>query len=144
MKLLAISAFLLISAAAHASPCTGVDRTLTQSQKIAFLPSIERHLNNQLCKGLGQIISMSAEDIFQVFRVDKWHIVYVNSHVSDEPFLFYNSTPDGAERYLTAWAGGAAMDEGPEIYAWLLREAPGIPHKLASCFAWHVTRDRDK
>jgi hypothetical protein len=144
MRLSAIIAIFLIPAAVHASPCTGIEQVLTQTQKVAFLPSIERHLNNQLGKGLGQSISMSPEDIFQVFRVGKWHIVYVNSHVSDEPYLFYNSAPDAAERYLTAWAGGATMDEGAEIYAWTLREAPGIPHKLASCFSWHVTMDREK
>jgi hypothetical protein len=34
------------------------------------------------------------------------------------------------------------MDEEQSIRAWTLRNAHGIPPKLASCFAWYVTHGR--
>ncbi len=134
---------LLVSTNALCSPCAGVDRRLSDAQRHSLVPALERHLNNQLGQELGQVIRLSAEDVFKSFRVGKWHIVYLNSHVSDEPFLFYSSAPSQAERYITAWAGAATSDEGPAIYAWVRHEAPGIPKKLASCFAWYVTKSGD-
>jgi hypothetical protein len=32
-----------------------------------------------------------------------------------------------------------SLDEEQEIRAWTLKNAPGIPRRLASCFTWHAT-----
>jgi len=132
------------SFAATTSPCKGVDRSLTESQRRAYRPAIERHLNAQLAAGLGEAISLTPADLFQQFRVGSWHIVYVNTTISDEAFLFYDGRPDRRPAYLADWAGAATFDEGPEIIAWLRKNLPALPHKLAACFAWHVTQARDQ
>ena len=69
--------------------------------------------------------------------------MYVDTHQSDEAFLFYDRDPP-ARPYKSLWAGGAAIYKEREIRAWTLKNAPGIPAKLADCFAWHVTHDRDQ
>ena len=128
---------------AYADPCTGVDRTLTEAQKVLYTSVIGTHLNKQLGPDVHQKITLTTADVFQQFRVGKWHIVYVNTGVSDEPFLFYDRPPSQAKAYLTAWGGGAARNEGPYIHSWLRKEAPGIPSLLANCFVYHITQDRD-
>jgi hypothetical protein len=45
---------------------------------------------------------------------------------------------------VTEWSGAATVFETSEIEQWILENAPGIPKRLASCFAWHVTLNRDK
>jgi len=82
-------------------------------------------------------------DVLQAFRFDGWTILYVDSHEADEAFLFYSHDPLH-NRFVTIWSGAAATNEEQSIRAWTLKNAPGIPPKLASCFAWHVTSDRDK
>ncbi len=129
--------------ASAASPCTGIDRSLSATQQSDYAVAIERHLNQQLGPEVQQKITTAPQDIRQVFRLGTWHIVYVHTHVSDEPFLFYPQAPDKAAAYLTAWAGGATSDEAPRIRAWLYKNAPGIPKPLARCFAWQVTAVRD-
>lgn len=144
MKRIAVLMVALCLNPAFGSPCSGVDRELTNSMKAAFAPDIEKHLNKQQGPLVNQTIYIKPEDILQVFRIGKWHVIYVNNHVSDEPFLFYNSTPQKSAAYLFAWSGAARMDEGPEIEKWVKAQAPSIPRKLAACFAWHVTRARDQ
>jgi hypothetical protein len=113
------------------SPCDGVDRNLTANHKLAFAPAIARQLRVQRV------------DVLQSFRFGGWIILYVNSHDADEAFLFYPHDPLHT-RYVTMWSGAAAWNEEESIRAWTVKNAPGIPPRLASCFAWHVTSDRDQ
>ena len=126
-----------------ANPCSGIDRSLSPAQQRNYAVAIGQHLNQQLGPEVQQKITTAPQDIRQVFRQGWWHIVYVHTHVSDEPFLFYPLPPDKAAAYVTAWAGSAASDEAPSIRAWLRKNAPGIPPALARCFAWQVTAARD-
>ena len=112
------------------SPCSGVDRTLTEARKVQLAPLVARQMG------------ITSAEILQSYKYQSWYIIYVNTHVSDEAFLFYPGDPSRT-KYLTAWGGGAGVNEGPEVLQWLKRKAKGIPNKLASCFAWHVTKDRD-
>jgi hypothetical protein len=112
-----------------ASPCDNVDRSLTEDSKAALAPAIASQLHAQKV------------DVLQSFRFDGWTILYVNSHNADETFLFYPHDPLNT-RYITMWSGAAAWNEERSIRKWTLKNAPGIPKKLASCFAWHVTSDR--
>lgn len=82
-------------------------------------------------------------DVLQSFRLDGWTILYVDSHEADEAFLFYSHDPL-RPRYITMWSGAAARNEEQSIRAWTLKNAKGIPPKLASCFAWYVTNDRQQ
>ncbi|HVT98900.1 MAG TPA: hypothetical protein VHE33_15450, partial [Acidobacteriaceae bacterium] len=111
--------------------CSGVDRTLSKERAEAFEPSVARQLRAK------QV------DIMQSFRFRGWSILYVDPHQSEEVFVFYSSNPMRTN-YVTLWSGAAREDEQDQIRAWTIKNAPGIPHALANCFAWHVTRDRDK
>jgi hypothetical protein len=128
LALLAMTASL---AHASASPCDGVSRELSNSRKASLAPVIAKQLG------------VSAVDVLQSFQLDTWDIVSVDTHQSDEVFLFYAHDPAGS-RYVTMWSGGAMSDEEKSIKSWVVNNAPGIPEKLASCFAWHVTKDRDQ
>lgn len=120
----------LIAGIAHASPCTGIDRTLTDAQKRAWAPVIARQLH------------VANVDVLQVFRDGDWRVIDVDTHVSDNGYLFYRSDPPHGT-YVTTWAGMATEDEEASIGQWVRQNVPGIPEPLAQCFAWHVTKDRD-
>lgn len=113
------------------TPCEDVDRSLSNSSKAALSPIIASQLHAKKV------------DVLQSFKFAGWSIIYVDTHDSDEAFLFYSSDPLRSQ-YLTVWSGAAAWNEEQSIKAWALKNAPGIPPKLAACFAWHVTKDRDQ
>ena len=118
------------SLAAYASPCDGIDRTLTDERKLELAPAIAKQ------------IKVRSVDVLQAYRDDKWHIIYVNTHVTDNAFIFFKSDPLKSQ-YLVAWGGKARPDEEADIAKWIKTKAKGIPPRLAKCFAWHVTKDRD-
>jgi hypothetical protein len=129
--LIAVCVLAAATTAWAASPCTGVSRDLTSQRKASLAPEIAKQLN------------VKNVDVLQSFRLDGWEIVYVSTGVSDEPFLFYSDDPIRS-RYIAMWSGAAAIYEERAIKSWTLKNAQGIPRKLAGCFAWHVTKDRNQ
>jgi hypothetical protein len=127
----AVAAFFAVcaSGAWAASPCDGVDRSLTMMLQAAWAPEIAKQLG------------MKSVYVLQAFRFKGWSIIYVDTRQTDQVYLFYANDPL-TSHYVTLWGGDAAMDEEDDTRAWTLKNAPGIPPKLASCFAWHVTKDR--
>ncbi|MBY0578942.1 MAG: hypothetical protein K2P57_07850, partial [Burkholderiales bacterium] len=113
-----------------ASPCDGVDRSLSGKRKLVLAPKIAKELH------------VSSVDVLQSFKSHGWSIIYIDTHVSDETFLFYKKDPL-TSHYVTLWGGAATIYEEQQIKEWVLKNAPKIPLKLANCFAWHVTHDRD-
>lgn len=122
--------FLIPRRAWSASPCNGVNRSLTPEHKAALSVAITQQL------GRGNV------DVLESFQFGGWSIIYVSVPAADSPFLFYSHDPL-ASPPVTMWSGAAAYSQEDEIKAWTLKNAPGIPRKLASCFAWHVTKDRN-
>lgn len=120
----------LLSLAAHATPCDGIDRTLSDERKTELAPVIAKQ------------IKVKSVDVLQSYREGTWHIIYAKTHVTDNAFIFYKTDPMKG-MYVVAWGGQARPDEEAEIARWVKGKAKGIPPKLASCFAWHVTKDRD-
>jgi hypothetical protein len=119
-----------ISLPLSATPCVNVDRTLTAVQKQAWAPSIARQLH---VPGVG---------VLQVFHQGDWRIIYIDTHRSDNAFLFYRGEPQQG-RYINLWAGVAQADEEASITQWTQTNVQGIPPDLAQCFAWYVTQHRD-
>lgn len=72
-----------------------------------------------------------------------WRILNVETPTADDAFLFFSSNP-ATHRYVTLWPGAADAGETGSIRAWVIENAPGIPTKLAACFADHVTLHRDE
>jgi hypothetical protein len=121
----------LVTGIVHATPCTGIDRTLTDVQKHAWAPVIAKQLH------------VANVDVLQVFRDGEWRLIYVDTHVSDNGYLFYRNDPLHGT-YVNTWAGAATEDEEASIGQWVQQNVSGIPAPLAKCFAWHVTKDRDQ
>ena len=119
------------SSAWAALPCDGVNRSLTNERKAELAPKIAKHLGYK------------SVDVLQSFQSGNWSIINVDTHESDESYLFYAHDPL-TSRYITLWSGAAPIHEEEAIKKWTLKNAPGIPSGLASCFAWYVTKDRDK
>ena len=57
-------------------------------------------------------------------------------------FICFTLTAHLKSRYVTQWSGAARIDEEQEIKSWVVQHAPGIPHRLATCVAWHITHGR--
>jgi hypothetical protein len=134
----------VVATGASAAPCDGVDRSLSSTMRAQLAPVIEAHLKAQLDPRISPLVHVQAVDVLRVFRTNDWYIVYVNTNVTDESFVFYDKNPVHASAYLTVWAGAAAVDERKEIEKFALESAPGIPKRLAGCFAWYVTQGRTK
>ncbi len=110
-----------------ASPCDGVNRSLTNERKAALSPVIAKQLRYR------------SVDALQSFKLGDWNIIFVDTHESDETFVFYAHDPL-TNRYITLWSGAARIEEEQALKEWALKNAPGIPHRLAGCFAWRVTK----
>lgn len=110
--------------------CKLVHQELANAQKRQWTPAINRQLNGKL------------DSINQVFELSGWFIVFVDAKGADPPFLFYHGNPVKTH-YITMWSGAAMRSEQAEIKNWVLKNAPGIPVNLASCFAWQVTQRQD-
>jgi hypothetical protein len=121
----------MASTASAQTPCTGIDRALPAAQ----LPALDREVATQM--------GVQKAEILESFRLGSWRILYVETYVADEAFLFYPRDPSVA-KYVTLWAGAAMPTEEASINDWTLKNATGIPKALAACFAWHVTQDRDQ
>jgi hypothetical protein len=129
-----VSAFVLVFCAVGAasgwaaSPCDGVDRNLASERKAELAPGIAKELK------------VKKVMVLDSFQFGGWSIIYVGTFETDEVFLFYANDPL-KNSSVTTWGGVALKSEEQEIRDWTIKNAPGIPLKLANCFAWHVTRD---
>lgn len=126
-----IVAFVVAALAARAAtPCDGVDHSVTRERSAALASAIAKQEN------------VPRVDVLQSFRFHGWSIIYVETYQSDEVFLFYAHDPLRSHT-VTEWSGAARIDEGKMIEKWAEKNALGIPSKLAGCFAWYVTNNRE-
>lgn len=126
-----IAAFVMATFGARAAtPCDGVDHSLTRERSAALASAIAKQEN------------VPHVDVLQSFRFRGWSIIYVETYQSDEVFLFYAHDPL-RNHTITEWSGAARIDEGNIIEKWAKTNAPGIPSKLAGCFSWYVTNNRE-
>lgn len=116
---------------ALATPCDAVSHTLTNAQRVAWAPVLAKQL------------SVSSVSVSQSFAVANWYIIYVETPNTDSPFLFFRADPLSAH-FVTLWAGAARSQEESVIRAWVIKNASGIPEPLATCFAWYVTKARNR
>ncbi len=95
-----------------------------------------------MAPAIAKQLHVKSVDVLQSFQEGIWSIFFVDSHESDNAYVFYAHDPLKS-RYITLWGGVATSDEEKAIKAWTLKNAPGIPQRLATCFAWHVTKERE-
>lgn len=135
MKIFLVLSAIALTFATATSPilaenaCSRVDRTLATNRAKALGPVVAKHLG------------MKHANISKSFQFGGWSILYVSTGESDDAYVFYSHDPMQNKKYVTLWGGAAREDEEQEIRAWTLKNAPGIPDTLASCFAWHVTKE---
>jgi hypothetical protein len=115
----------------RSSPCDGVNRSLSAARKL------------QLGQAIARQKKLKTVDVFQSFSDAGWSIIYVGTHVSDNGYFFYSSDPIVAAHPVNVWGGAAMVFETTEIAKWVSSNVKGIPTRLAKCFAWHVTINRD-
>jgi len=112
-----------------ANPCRLVDRKLTAKQRALLEAAIAKQQK------------LKKVSVFATFRSYGWSIVFSDAGNSDSSYFFYSRNPVTGAEPVTAWAGGATIFETTEIAEWVKQNAPGIPLRLADCFAWQVTLD---
>lgn len=111
----------------NASPCTGVGNTVPAGYRA------------KLAAALAEKGSAGPARILGLLRYGGWLIVLTESNDSDDPYRFYSGDPVRGAKPVTRWSGGAAIFETGDIDRWVKKSAPGIPPRLADCFAWTVT-----
>ena len=131
MRTLLTFLMLVICSQASATSCSAVSHALTSAQRAAWAPVLAKQL------------SVSSVSVSQSFALADWHIVYVKTPNTDSPFLFFHGDPLSTH-FVTLWAGAARSQEEGSIKAWVIKNAQGIPEPLASCFAWYVTKARNR
>jgi hypothetical protein len=125
MKLLIASVLLVLSTTANALPCDGLENSVTPDVKAAWQIEFAKQLES------------AKVEYVRSFRAKDWYMIFVRPIEADDVYLFFHGDPTHT-KHITLWGGLARMDEGPEIERWVLKEAPGIPKSLASCFVWRV------
>ncbi len=125
-----LSILIFLSTNAIATPCDKIDHRLNEQRKV------------ELGTVISQQLQVTNIDVLQSFKLDAWSIILVDTHESDEAFLFYSGDPK-TNHYITLWSGSAKIDEEQNINNWLITNAHDIPVDLANCFAWYVTKGRN-
>ena len=115
----------------RSSPCDGVNRSLTDSRKL------------QLAHAIARQKKLKTVAVYQSFSDANWSIIYVGTPVSDNGYFFYSGDPLVAAHPINVWGGAAMAFETTDIAKWVSSKVKGIPTRLANCFAWHVTLNRD-
>lgn len=119
---------LMVSSVAIAhTPCDGINRDLrfSSEQIVSLKANIDRQASAEYI------------DIKNIFSEQGWSVLHIDSHNSDEAWLFFSGDIMTAH-YVTLWSGAATIFEGPDLVAQFKKEAPGIPDHLARCLAWHI------
>jgi hypothetical protein len=130
VKTILLSIFVVLLGAPNtiASPCTSLDRGISDARKAEIAAPIAAQLKTDRV------------DILGYTRLKGWSIIHVEPTNADDAFLFFKSDP-GKSHYVTLWAGAATIFEEQAIKQWVLKNAHGIPEKLAACIAWGVTQN---
>jgi len=124
-----LSLMVLLPTAAQPTPCNEMARPLRTEER------------RKLAETLARRFQVPQVDILARFASGEWTVLYVDMHESDEVFLFFRNDPLSSEQ-VTEWSGAARIDEQRSIEEWSIKNAPGIPRRLAKCFAWYATMGR--
>lgn len=126
------------STKSDSSPCKGVIQTI--AEHIKNKADLERAITKQL-NASHPALKITSVSVLRSFASGNWSIIYVQPHKLERVFFFYAGNPL-TSRYVTEFSDMVmAMIHGePAMKDWVLKNAPGIPPKLANCFVWYVTQ----
>ena len=76
-----------------AEPCNGVDRSLSADQRASVAPAVERHLKNVLEPQVAAPVRVDSADVLGVFRIAQWEVIHVDSHATDDLYVYNEVRP---------------------------------------------------
>jgi hypothetical protein len=114
-----------------ASPCEGLHGGVSSADKNASILASSKQTRS------------TRVEVLDDFRSHDWIMLYLETHVSDEPVVFLHKK-ENTLNFVALWAGGAIIGQEAALEEWAHRDVPGIPTDLARCFAWYVTYGRKR
>ncbi len=93
----------------------------------------------ELARAISESEGFPNSTVLTYIGFQSWHIVLTTAGLGDPPYLVYREDPAKGGKPVASWAGAATIFETTELRDWLLANAPGIPRRLADCWAWQVT-----
>jgi hypothetical protein len=130
MRIQSLIIHALATGFANATPCDGIDRSLSKARK------------GELASALALQLHAENVRVLESLHFGSWYIIFAQPPASDAAHLIFSAEPTNS-RYLALFAGAVRSDEGAEIQHSLGSNANGMPKKLANCFVWHLTVERD-
>lgn len=112
-------------------PCDKMAQDLTFFRMDYLQNNISRQLN------------VANANVLSVFKDQAWSVVYVETDVADNAFLFYSGNIY-SDDFVTLWSGAAEISDEKNIAKWAEDNVKGIPDELARCFAWYTTHGRNE
>jgi hypothetical protein len=116
-------------------PCIGVDLSLTAERR------------SKLAQVIAREDGSPGVTIGQFLRFAGWSIIGFERSDHDGGYLVYSADPESAPS-VASWGGAQPVDNSATtteqavaggrrvLTAWLLKDAPAIPLRLAECFEW--------
>ncbi|HBE6260961.1 hypothetical protein [Escherichia coli] len=130
IRLVSVILFLFMSTSLYAkNPCEGLKGDLPAAQLIPLKKNIARQLNSEM----EQVVEVNKVEILSFDTLQEWSIVGVATGVSDDALLIYKGNITKTD-YVALFGGAASIND--DMIQWINQKAPGIPDKLAQCFAW--------
>jgi hypothetical protein len=131
------------SAKSDTSSCQGVSKY--KGEDVKNKAALEVAITKQLKNSGGPEINSNAYKLkvtlLYVYAKDNWTILMVRLCENCDVYLhlFYSGNPLTNRYVATSGVGSDWGDDMQKIMDWVLRDVPGIPPKLASCYAWAIT-----
>jgi hypothetical protein len=125
------------------SSCQGVSKY--KGEDVKNKAALEVAITKQLKNSGGPEINSNAYKLkvtlLYVYAKDNWTILMVRLCENCDVYLhlFYSGNPLTNRYVATSGVGSDWGDDMQKIMDWVLRDVPGIPPKLASCYAWAIT-----
>lgn len=130
IRFVSVILFLFMSDSFYAkNPCEGLKGNLPAAQLIPLKKNIARQLNSEM----EQVVEVNKVQIFSFDTLQEWSIIGVVTGVSDDALLIYKGNITNTD-YVALFSGAVSVDD--DMIQWINQQAPGIPDKLAQCFAW--------
>jgi hypothetical protein len=130
---LALWVFTPVVQAADAAPCQGMEKKLTAKEKAELGRAIARQYS------AAEKMEVPSAEVMCVFASGDWSIIRALPYAAEPLYFFYRGNPL-TNSYVTSWYGIVMPEDEPEVKKWALENVPGIPPKLAACFARYVTQ----
>lgn len=116
--------------AVAATPCAGVDRSLTKQNKADYASLIAKSLESK--------VKPANVEIDAALRSGTWTVVYASTPIADPGYFFFDNS-SGVQVFKDVWGGIADDGDGPILIKWA--KDLGANKEIASCFSHVVMSD---